>query len=96
VCPGDGGEIEPATWQTFAKEDLPRQVIVERMLAGVATRRHVDVAEPVGPVDAKALSKPAVSRRFKAATEKATAELLSHDLSDLRVKHWRYCNIRKR
>ena len=81
----DGGEIELATWQTFANEDLLRQVVVERMLAGVATRRHVDVAEPVGPVDAKALSKSAVSRRFKAATEKATAELLSRDLSELDV-----------
>ena len=34
-------------------EDLLRQVVVERMLAGVATRRHVDVTEPVG-VDGKA------------------------------------------
>ena len=81
----DGGEIELATWQTFANEDLVRQVVVERMLAGVATRRHVDVAEPVGPLDAKGLSKSAVSRRFKAATEKATAELLARDLSDLDV-----------
>ena len=81
----DGGEVELATWATFANEDLLRQVVVERMLAGVATRRHADVAEPVGPVDAKALSKSAVSRRFKAATEKATAELLSRDLSELDV-----------
>jgi transposase-like protein len=81
----DGGEIELATWATFANEDLLRQVVVERMLAGVATRRHVDVADPVGPVDAKALSKSAVSRRFRAATEKATAELLARDLSELDV-----------
>ena len=44
----DGGEVELATWETFASEDLLRQVVVERMLAGVATRRHVDVTEPVG------------------------------------------------
>ena len=66
----DGGEVELATWETFASEDLLRQVVVERMLAGVATRRHVDVTEPVG-VDGKAQSKSAVSRRFKAATEQA-------------------------
>src|SRR5829696_1903709 len=79
----DGGEVELATWECFASEDLLRQVVVERMLAGVATRRHVDVSEPVGPVGGKATSKSAVSRRFKAATEKALSELLARDLSTL-------------
>ena len=78
----DGGEVELATWETFASEDLLRQVVVERMLAGVACRRHVDVAEPVG-VDGKAQSKSAVSRRFKAATAQALGELLGGDLSEL-------------
>jgi hypothetical protein len=40
----DGGEVELATWSTFADEDLLAQIMVERMLAGI--RRHVDVAEP--------------------------------------------------
>ena len=52
------------------------------MLAGVATRRHVDVTEPVG-VEGTATSKSAVSRRFKAATEAAMGELLARDLADL-------------
>ena len=78
----DGGEVELATWECFASEDLLRQVVVERMLAGVATRRHVDVTEPVG-VDGTATSKSAVSRRFKVATEQAMSELLSRDLSTL-------------
>ena len=81
----DGGEVSLATWETFASEDLLRQVVVERMLAGVATRRHVDVAEPVGAVDAKGLSRSAVSRRFKTATEAAMGELLARDLSELDV-----------
>ena len=81
----DGGEVELETWATFASEDLLRQVVVERMLAGVATRRHVDVAEPVGPIESKGLSKSAVSRRFVAATEAATAALLARDLSELDV-----------
>ena len=81
----DGGEVELATWETFASEDLLRQVVVERMLAGVATRRHVDVTEPVGPVGGKATSKSAVSRRFKAATETAMGELLARDLSELQT-----------
>jgi putative transposase len=78
----DGGEVELATWECFASEDLLRQVVVERMLAGVATRRHVDVTDPVG-IEGKAQSKSAVSRRFKAATEAAMGELLTRDLSAL-------------
>src|SRR5215203_887916 len=30
----DGGEVELATWECFASEDLLRQIVVERMLAG--------------------------------------------------------------
>jgi len=78
----DGGEVALATWEAFASEDLLRQVVVERMLAGVACRRHLDVTEPVG-VEGKATSKSAVSRRFKAATEAAMAGLLARDLSTL-------------
>lgn len=78
----DGGEVELDTWATFASEDLLRQVVVERMLAGVATRRHVEVAEPVGRTGT-AVSKSAVSRRFVAATQAAVAELLEADLSQL-------------
>lgn len=81
----DGGEVELDTWETFASEDLLRQVVVERMLAGVATRRHVDVAEPVGDLTGTATSKSAVSRRFVAATSAAMAELLAADLSGLEV-----------
>ena len=78
----DGGEIELDTWATFANEDLLRQVVVERMLAGVATRRHVEVAEPVGQTGT-AVSRSAVSRRFVAATEAAMKEMLAADLSGL-------------
>jgi len=77
-----GGEVELDTWATFASEDLLRQVVVERMLAGVATRRHVDVGEAVGETGI-ATSKSAVSRRFVAATRAAVSELLEADLSGL-------------
>lgn len=80
----DGGEVELDTWSTFASEDLLRQVVVERMLAGVAARRHVEVAEPVGQTGT-AVSKSAVSRRFVAATTAAVAELLEADLSTLQT-----------
>lgn len=78
----DGGEVALDTWDVFASEDLLRQVVVERMLAGVATRRHVDVGEPVGQ-EGTAVSKSAVSRRFVAATKQAMTELLEADLSEL-------------
>jgi putative transposase len=79
----DGGEVELDTWEAFASEDLLRQVVVERMLAGVATRRHVEVAEPVGDVAGTATSRSAVSRRFVAATAEAMRDLLGSDLSEL-------------
>lgn len=84
----DGAEVSLDTWSTFASDDLLSQLVVERMLAGVATRRHREVSEPVGAeLDAKArsTSRSAVSRRFKAATETALAELLARDLSALDV-----------
>jgi transposase-like protein len=84
----EGEEVGLDTWAVFSSEDLLTQVVVERMLAGVATRRHHDVAEPLGDeLDArsKATSRSAISRRFRRATEKALAELLARDLSDLDV-----------
>ena len=83
-----GAEVELDTWKVFGSEDLLRQLVVERMLAGVATRRHGDVAEPLGEdLDARATStsKSAVSRRFVAATEKAMSELMARNLADLDV-----------
>jgi transposase-like protein len=84
----DGAEIELDTWKVFSSADLLNSLVVERMLAGVATRRHVDVAEPLGPdLDSrsKSMSKSAVSRRFVAATQTALSELMARSLADLDV-----------
>lgn len=84
----EGAEVSLDTWSTFASDDLLSQLVVERMLAGVATRRHREVSEPVGAeleAKARSTSRSAVSRRFKAATETALAELLARDLSALDV-----------
>lgn len=84
----DGQEIELDAWQAFSSRDLLDRLTVERMLAGVATRRHVDVAEPLGAeieAKAKATGRSSVSRRFKRATEAALAELMARDLSGLDV-----------
>jgi putative transposase len=56
------------------------------MLAKLSTRRYQAGLEPVGSrveQDATGTSKSAVSRRFVAATERALAELLAADLSEL-------------
>lgn len=83
-----GTEIELDTWKVFSSKDLLDSLVVERMLAGVATRRHQDIAEPLGAdieERARSTSKSAVSRRFVAATTKALGELMARSLSDLDV-----------
>ena len=83
-----GQEIELDTWKAFSSADQLNSLVVERMLAGVATRRHVDVAEPVGQeleARSRSTSKSAISRRFVTATAKAMGELMARNLSDLDV-----------
>jgi putative transposase len=61
-----GDEIELAADAAFSNDDLLSQVVLGRMLAGVATRRHARVNEPVGDdLDAQATStsRSSVSRR---------------------------------
>src|SRR5438874_10639849 len=85
----DGGEVPLAAYRLFAAEDQLTAVVMERMLAGLATRRHVAAGEPVGQevtAQATAISRSAVSRRFIAATKTALAELLHRDLAPLDVK----------
>ena len=63
----DGHEVPLASYSHFAADDMLAQVVMERMLAGVATRRHARVAEPVGTQvdkEAKSTSRSAISRRF--------------------------------
>jgi putative transposase len=87
VRAADGsGEVAIASYELFSSTELLGKMALERMLAGLSTRRYPVGLEPVGgPVDDKssATSKSAVSRRFVAMTETALAELLSADLSGL-------------
>jgi transposase-like protein len=83
-----GGEMALDTWATFSSTDLLHQLTVERIVAGVATRRHGDVAVPLGnELDSQATGteRSSVSRRFKRATESKLAELMGRDLKDLDV-----------
>ena len=85
----NGGEVPLAAYRLFAAEDQLTAVVMERMLAGLATRRHVAAAEPVGAgvqKQATATSRSAVSRRFIAATKTALADLLARDLTPLNIK----------
>ena len=74
------------SYELFSSTELLGRMAMERMLAGLSTRRYPVGLEPVGEQveeTASATSKSAVSRRFVAATETALAELLARDLSGL-------------
>ncbi len=43
----DGHEVPLRAYSPFAADDLLSQVVLERMLARVATRRHARIAEPI-------------------------------------------------
>ena len=77
-----------ASYSAFAADDLLRHVVLERMLAGVATRPACRVAEPMGKDvlgGASSTGRSAVSRRFIKETEIALAELLARDLSEEKI-----------
>jgi putative transposase len=85
----DGHEVRLPTYNLFAAEDQLTHVMMQRMLAGLATRRHTAAAEPVGAEveqTASATSRSAISRRFVAQTKTALAELLARDLTSLDIK----------
>jgi putative transposase len=80
------GELGVASYELFSSTEILGRMALERMLAGLSTRRYPVGLEPVGARTeqaATATSRSAVSRRFVAATETALAELLAADLSKL-------------
>lgn len=87
VRASDGsGEVLLESFGVFAQGDLLNQVVMERMLAGVATRGFERVADPIGVEQrarARSTSKSTVSRRFVTGTKKALDGLLARDLSGL-------------
>ncbi len=78
-----GEELPLRTYGAFASRDLLTQAALERMLAGLSSRRYRAGLEPVGTVGGKAISKSAVSRRFVAGTRRKLAELFGRDLAGL-------------
>ncbi len=81
-------EVPLETYEHFADRDPMSRVVLERMLAGVSTRRYRRTQEPVGEqveVRARSTSKSAVSRTFVERTRTALAELMGRQLGDLRL-----------
>lgn len=80
------GEVAVASYDVFNSTELLGKMAMERMLAGLSTRRYRIGLEPVGTGTeqaSKSTSKSAVSRRFVRLTEHALADLLAADLSGL-------------
>jgi putative transposase len=81
-------ELGLASYEHFAARDPLARAVMDRMLAGVSTRRFAGVGEPVGEeVDqaAAATSKSSVSEVFIERTRTALQELMARRLDDVRL-----------
>src|SRR4051794_19806775 len=89
VRAADGtGELPVPAYELFSGTEILGSMAMDRMLAGLSTRRYPVGLEPVGEqvtATASATSKSAVSRKFVAMTETALAQLLAADLSGLEL-----------
>jgi transposase-like protein len=81
-------ELPLETYAHFADRDPLTQVVLERMLAGVSTRRYRRTQEPVGSeveASARSTSRSAVSRSFVERTRRSLGELMGRRLDDVRL-----------
>ncbi|HZJ04244.1 MAG TPA: IS256 family transposase [Nocardioidaceae bacterium] len=87
VRAADGsGEVAVPSYELFTSTEILGKMAMEKMLAGLSTRRYGVGLEPVGEqvqADSRSTSKSAVSRQFVAMTEHALSDLLAADLSEL-------------
>lgn len=84
----DGRELPVATYEYFADRDPLARAVMDRMLAGVSTRKFARVAEPVGEDverTATAKRKSSVSEVFIERTRTALEELMGRRLDDVRL-----------
>lgn len=84
----DERELPVATYEYFAGRDPLQRAVMDRMLAGVSTRKFAQVGEPVGEqVERKATStrKSTVSEMFIEKTRTALSELMARRLDDVRL-----------
>jgi len=89
VRSADGqAELPLQTYAHFADRDPLTAVVLERMLAGVSTRRYRRTQEPVGATveqTARSTSKSSVSRAFVERTRRSLGELMGRRLDDVRL-----------
>ena len=87
VRAADGsGELQLPSYDLFSSTEILGRMALEKMLAGLSSRRYGHGLEPAGRAveqAAAATSKSAVSRRFVAATETALEQLMTRRLDDL-------------
>jgi putative transposase len=84
----DEHELPVATYGYFADRDPLTRAVMDRMLAGVSTRKFAGVGEPVGVEveDASsATGKSTISELFIERTRTALGELMSRRLEDVRL-----------
>ena len=82
----DVGEVALPAWSELADEDPLQDRAMEQMILGVSTRKYRRSLEEVpAELDESGTSRSAVSRRFKAMTQKKLTGLLSSDLGELGI-----------
>ena len=84
----DERELPVATYGYFADRDPLTRAVMDRMLAGVSTRKFAGVGEPVGEEveqSSSSTSKTTVSELFIERTRTALGELMSRRLEDVRL-----------
>ncbi len=84
----DEHELPVATYGYFADRDPLTRAVLDRMLAGVSTRKFAGVGEPVGSEvehTSSSTAKTAVSDMFIERTRTALGELMSRRLDDVRL-----------
>jgi putative transposase len=84
----DERELPVSTYAYFADRDPLTRAVMDRMLAGVSTRKFARVGEPVGTgVEAasSSTSKTSVSELFIERTRTALGDLMSRRLDDMRL-----------
>jgi putative transposase len=84
----DAQELPVSSYEYFADRDPLTRAVMDRMLAGVSTRKFAGTGEPVGEaLDASSTStsKTSVSEVFIERTRTALSELMSRRLEDMRL-----------
>jgi putative transposase len=84
----DEHELPVSTYEYFADRDPLTRAVMDRMLAGVSTRKYAVVGEPVGDEverDASSTGKSTVSELFIERTRTALSELMGRRLDDVRL-----------